>query len=333
MNVQSVAGQAGRLIEDVHRQARSHFVGNSKIQEWTAGELWQETSPELERALAVYERKESADTPESTWIPFRNSKAGCQKDLDKTLDAPLVVLGACAAAGHSTRIRNLQADVTASQSRIAKYREEMLSAPSGQSQNFVEGLLVLNKEALRDQVADENDRIAGKMQQIESLKVGFREHLQSISIGASPKSADSFLLPIEDDIVSMAADICNIGHLTVQLQHLVDESNEAPSQTKRYYGMYVLLVFAVDRIQNHFVNQIDEIFTPRLRGFERDAARDMADAKAQRSRGGPKEQLTGTSKRVAEPSTPVGSWPRCYRAINVPSKMRTGKCASWPPRL
>ena len=99
--------QAGRLIEDFHRQARSRFVGNSGIEERTAGELWDEATPELEKALAVYDKKESLDTPASTWIPFRDSKDSCQKDLDKILDALLVILGACGAAGYRTRIRDL----------------------------------------------------------------------------------------------------------------------------------------------------------------------------------------------------------------------------------
>lgn len=291
MNVQSGVDQAGRLIEDVHRQARAYFARNSSIEEPGVGDLWEKTAPELEKALAIYDKKESAETPSSTWIPFRTSKESCQKDLDTILDAVLAILGTCGAAGYRTRVRTLQADVAAAKARIGDYREKMLSAPVETSQNFVEGLIVSSKEALKDQIADENDRIAEKTQEIEGLKVGFREHLKHIDINVSQETADSFLLPVEDNIVAMAAVISNIGRLTELLQHLVDQNREAPSETKRYYGMYVLLVFAVDRIQTHFVNEIDEKYIPRLTGYASEARLHIDDANSQLSRGGPLEQL------------------------------------------
>jgi hypothetical protein len=292
MNIQSSMEQAGRLFGDTYRQARAYLSGNSDIEEPTAGNLWEKASPDLERSLAVYDKKESPDTPESTWIPLRTTKETCQKDIETILDTILAVLGTCGAAGYRTRIRNLQAEIAISHGRLGKYRQQMLSAPEEKSQNFVEGMIASSKEALRAQIDDESDRITAKTQQIESLKVGFREHLQHIGINVSPDTADSFLLPVEDNVVSMAAVISNIGWLTEQLQQLVDGSKEAPTETKRYYGIYVLLVFAVDRIQMHFVKEIDETFIPRLSGYEADAAQHIESAQSQIANGGPREQLT-----------------------------------------
>ena len=280
------------MFGDMQRQARAYLSGNSEIEEPTAGALWDKASPDLEKALAIYDKKESQDIPGSTWIPFRTTQESCQRDIEAILDTVLAVLGTCGAAGYRTRIRNLQADIATSQARIGTYREQMLSAPAEQSQNFVEGLIVSSKEFLKDHIADETDRITEKKQQIQDLKVGFKQHLQHIGINVSPDTADSFLLPVEDNIVSMAAVISNIGRLTEQLQQLVDASNESPAETRRYYGMYVLLVFAVDRIQTHFVREIDENFLPRLSGYEGDAAQHIESAESQIPLGGPREQLT-----------------------------------------
>ena len=207
------------------------------------------------------------------------------------LNTLLAVLETCGAAGYRTRIRNLVADNATSQARITKYREQALSASREQTQNFVEGLITSSKEALKDSIADETDRISERNRQIESLKAGFQEHLQHIGISVPPETADSFLLPVEDDIVSMAAVISNIGRLTEQLQNLVDESKEAPEQTRRYYGMYVLLVFAVDRIQTHFINEVDQRFLPKITGYEKEAAHHMSDAQAQLKSGSSREPL------------------------------------------
>ncbi len=314
MNVQEVVGYAGRVIEDIHRQARSYLKDNSGTEEVGSGELWEKISSDLESALAAFDKKELRDTPrfrwnplrktvgiiakkassdtsEYSWNPFCDSQESCQADLDKILDGVLAILGTCGAAGYRTRIRQLQAEIGASQNRIANYREQMLSASPEQSQNFVQTVIVSSREGLQDNIADETDRVAEKGHQIENLKAGFREHLQHIGITVSPETADSFLLPVEDHIVSMAAVISNIGGLTEQLQNLVDESKEAPAEAKRYYGIYVLLVFSVDRIQNHFIKTIDESFIPRLCEFQQEAVENIADARAQLSGGGPKEQL------------------------------------------
>jgi hypothetical protein len=292
MNVQSSVEQAGRLIGNLTSQARAYLSGDSDIEEPTAGELWEKASPDLEKALAIYDKKESQDTPASTWIPLRTTTESCQKDIETILDTVLAVLGTCSAAGYRTRIRNLQADIATSQTRLGKYREQLLSAPAEKSQNFVEGLIFPSKEALKDQIADESDQITEKGHQIESLKVGFREHLKNIGINVPADIADSYLLPVEDNIISMAAVLSNIGRLTEQLQQLVDASKEAPAKTKRYYGMYVLLVFAVDRIQTHFVEEIDQNFLPKLSGYEADAAQHIESAQSQIPLGGPEEQLT-----------------------------------------
>jgi hypothetical protein len=73
MNVKGVVDQVGRLIEDVHRQARNHLQGNSDIEEPASGELWERVCPDLERALTVFDRKELPDTPKFRWNPFRKT--------------------------------------------------------------------------------------------------------------------------------------------------------------------------------------------------------------------------------------------------------------------
>lgn len=291
MNIQNTVDQAGRLLGDLHRQTHDFLSNNTAIEEPKAGELWERVSPQLEKALAIYERKESPDIPESSWIPGRTTKKSCQENFEGILDTVLTVLGTCGAAGYRTRIRSLQAANVASQTRIAQYRERLLSASAEKSQNFAETLLVSSKEGLTDSIADETDRVADRNQQVENLKTAFRQHLQHLGINVSPEIADSFLLPIEDDIVAMAAVISNIGLITQQLQDLVDASKEAPAETKRYYGMYVLLVFAVDRIQSHFIQEIDQRFLPKIAGYEKEAADHVADARAQVKAGGPRYAL------------------------------------------
>jgi hypothetical protein len=288
MNVQDTVYRASRWIGD---KTRIVFTEGSEITEPTAGELWDKVSPRVDNALTIYGKMESA--PDSTWNPFADSKKSLKKELDEILDALLEVLEMCGAAGYRKRIRNLQADIATSKSRIGECREQMLSAPTEASLNPIEGLWTGSREGLEDQIADEKDRIAEREGQIESLKAAFRKHLQDLGVDVSPKTTDSFLLEVEDGIVSIAAVIANIGRITEQLQRLVDESGESPSQTKRYYGVYVLLVLAVDRIEKHFVSDIDNVFIPKFRWSEEKARQNIAVLQKLMSGGRSKELLLG----------------------------------------
>jgi hypothetical protein len=311
MNVQSAVDQPRRVLEDLHRQAQKYLASNADTGEPTAGELWGKVSPKLNDALAIYERKESPETPDSSRIPGRTTKESCQNELDEILDAVLAVLGTSGAAGYRTQIRDLQSANTDSQARVVQYREQMLSAPAEKSQNFVEGLVVQSKEELTDSIADESERISQRNRQMENLKICFRERLERIGIHASPETADSFLLPVEDDVISMAAVISNIGIITEQLQELVEASREAPAETKRYYGMYLLLVTAVDRIRTHFDQEIDARFLHKIAQQEQEACHHIADAQGQLKAGGPKETLqanVAANRRTIRNVPPVGRY-------------------------
>jgi len=124
------------------------------------------------------------------------------------------------------------------------------------------------------------------------LTAVFRERLAAIGVCLSSEETDTYLLPIEDDIVQMAAVITNVGRLSEQLQELVERSQGSPEETLRYYGSYVLLVLAVDRIEKHFVARVDRELLPSLGQIEQEARQYIAEAGAQIGRGGPVELLS-----------------------------------------
>ena len=286
----SFLDQARQWADGIAGSARGLVAGDSENHEPTGVELWSKVSPPLEKALASYDKKDSEPLPDTAW--FGDSKARCQKELDETLDAVVVVLEACGAAECRRELRHLEIEITESRKRIAQCREQALSAPTQSSLSPPTSLWTKSREDLALAIADEEREIEGMRRRIEPLKEEFRNQLRQIGLAVDPDEADSLLLPIQDSVVSMAAVITNIAKLTEQLEGLVEESRELPSHTRRYYGIYVLLVYAMDRIQVHFIEEIDNSYVPKLRRFEHEAKQNTADAQAQISRGGPREQLT-----------------------------------------
>ena len=92
--------------------------------------------------------------------------------------------------------------------------------------------------------------------------------------------------------ISMVAVISNVKQLTAELERLLDESREGLDEAMRFYGIYVLLVLAVDRLEKHFVKKVDEEFSPQLKQIAAEARQIIADARGQISKGGPVEVLS-----------------------------------------
>jgi hypothetical protein len=53
------------------------------------------------------------------------------------------------------------------------------------------------------------------------------------------------------------------------------------------YGILLLLVCAISRIQMRFIEEIDGVHLPRLRQFQQEAEQNIVEAQRQIARGGP----------------------------------------------
>ena len=230
--------------------------------------------------------------PDKTRNPLGNTKASYQQQIEKILDTVIRVLEISGAGECRKEIKTLHQAITESHQRIAECREQLLSAPPEASLAIWEKPWKASRERLEKSIAAEERNIADLRRQIGELKERFRNQLQQIGLEVFDDDIDSLLMPVtQDDFVSMAAVVSNISTLTAQLEGLTEESKELPPQARRYYGMYLLLVYAIDRIQVRFIQEIDHVHLPKLHAFEEEARQNITEAKNQIAGGGPKEQL------------------------------------------
>ena len=257
----------------------------------TSVELWGKVSPQLEDALGFYDKRDSDSVPEKDWNSLKD-KASYQQQIEKILDTVIRVLEISGAGECRKEIKTLHQAITESQQRIAKCHEQRLSAPPEASLAIWEKPWKRSRESLEESIAAEERNIADIGRQIGELKERFRNQLQQIGIEVFDDDIDSLLMPVtQDDFVSMAAVVSNISTLTAQLEGLTEKSKELPPQARRYYGMYLLLVYAIDRLQVRFIQEIDHVHLPKLHAFEEEARQNITEAKNQIASGGPKEQL------------------------------------------
>jgi hypothetical protein len=211
------------------------------------------------------------------------------------IDAVILVLNASGAADCRREIRTLQQAITESLTKQAQYREWQISAPPKASLSFFEVFESMGKtsrESYEQSITAEAHKVTELRERIAGLREQFRTQLTQIGVPASEDEIDALLNPVtQDDVVSMAAIVKNIASLTTQLEQLTDESKELPQQTKRYYGMYLLLVYSLDRLHTRFIQEIDQVLLPKLANFEQAARKNIAEAEDLIKGRGPRREL------------------------------------------
>ena len=289
--------EAVMLAEEADKAVFRTRADGSERQSGNAIELWGKVCPKLEKALAYHDKLDADSLPPDTRITrpttwLGHSKASYQHEIDEIIDVVLRMLEVSGAAECREEIKQLQQAIRESQQRIAESREQMISARPQASLSRVELLWIKSAEDLKVIITAEERKIEGLRQQIAQLKERFRSKLQEIGIEVFDDEIDYLLMPVtQDDFVSMAAIVANIAAVTAQLERLTEETRELPAHTRRYYGMYLLLVYSIDRVQTRFIQEIDHVHLPKLHEFEQEARQNSADARNQIGRGGPKEQL------------------------------------------
>ncbi len=319
MNVFDVLDDARGWANGIAEDIQGFLPEASADKADTGTELWGAASPKLQKALIAYEKKESGSLADTAW--FGESKASCQKDLDEIIDTVILVLETSGASQCRAKIRTRLKAIDQSRERICRLREESLSAPPLASLITTSSLWTRSCERLEAMIAAEELSIKVVLREIGQLKLQFSSHLREIGLTVSPEEVDSLVLPVHYGIVAMVTATVNVGRLTAQMERLVDESSESPANTRRYYGIYVLLVYAVDRLQQRFIEEIDGAHLPNLRSYEQEARLNIADAQTQLRGGGPKTVLAAN---IAAGSRAIEA---CHRLAESLSKQRASVAA------
>ncbi len=245
------------------------------------GDLFESVLPTLDQARELVDRH--ASLPDNSRVPFKPDKQSNSAEINELLDEAIVMLGVSAVSDYRQRIRDANSAISTSHQNIADYRRQRVSASWAKDQSRLDKVnpFELSKEALDERIADENAEIESQERLLVELKQSFADELSKIGVEVDEDGVDSLLSSVSgDDIVTMAVVFDNIKHVTTQLQKLTEESGEALDVSKRYYGMYVVMIHVMDRIQKTFIRDINQKHIPKLNEFASQAGRNIDQARA-----------------------------------------------------
>ncbi|MEO1615849.1 MAG: hypothetical protein AAFV88_08385 [Planctomycetota bacterium] len=244
------------------------------------GELLENVMPTLEETRELVDQH--AELPDDSAIPFKLDKRSNSAAINELLDEAIIALSVSEVSDYRDRIRDANQSIAASQEKIADYRRKRLAAAYAKDQSSIDKVnpFELSKEAIDEVIKDEKQSIASRRAELKELKVTFAKELERIGVEVDEQGVEALLSSVSgDDIVTMAVVFDNIKQLTTQLQTLTEESDEALETSKRYYGMYVVMVHVMDRIQKTFIRDVEEKHVPKLREFIAKADENIRQAK------------------------------------------------------
>ena len=255
-------------------------AGLARATQQRIGKLLDDVLPTLDKTVERIDVHDSL--PEKTINPFDTDKMSNRNSINALLDAAIDALEVSEVTGYRQRIRDVQASIRQSHTLISEYRRKRLSASNASELGRIDKVnpLVKSREEFDELVKSEEKQIKSNEAELEKLKQAFASHLNRIGLVIDEDGVDSLLGSISgDDFVSMVAVFDNIKQLTTQLQALTDESDESLDTAKRYYGMYVVLVQTMDRLQNTFIQDVETDHIPRLHEFAAQAQQNIDEAR------------------------------------------------------
>lgn len=167
-------------------------------------------------------------------------------------------------------IRERRAANTALRERIARLREDRISAPEDAGISGTLGL-ASDRAAIDADIDEAQARIAGNDMAVRVAKDRFREAMAAAGAPVSEEEADLLLDSVTgSDIVKMASAYRAARGVSSQLLALLDESGEDLTVAKRYYAMHTALIALLVHAQGSFIEKVDADYLPRLDAIERD---------------------------------------------------------------
>ncbi len=243
----------------------------------------------LETALGLYDKQqELPDEDELAFYDyFSRTKESQQKRVDSYLDVAAEALGISRINDRRQKIADLRKLIASSRNRISEFKRYRISAPE-----TTYNPLSVSKKGYDGKIAKQEKRIEQAEKEIAREKQNLVKQLNNIGMSISEENVDILLESITgDEFVRISIIFDNAKNFAADLERLTDESGEDLETAKKYYGVYLMLLNAVDRLQLKFVEKVDKEYYPQLDKFVEQAKSNILEAREAIKKGADREQL------------------------------------------
>ena len=238
----------------------------------------------LDDALNLFD--DAQTRPEEDDLRFYDflsrTKESQERKVESYLDVAGEALGISSISNRRQLILDLRDSIAESQSNISTFKRKRISAPASTFNP-----LGVTKSGYDKKIEVAKDAIVQAENAIEVEKEKFVEDLNRIGMELDAESIDNLLESITgDEFVRVSIIFDNAKTFAAELERLTNETGEDLEAAKKYYGVYLMLLKTVSRLQEQFVASVDNEYYPKLDEFATKARKNINEAKRAISLGG-----------------------------------------------
>ncbi len=243
----------------------------------------------LDSALEFFDDKEKLPAEQDLRIyDFMSAtKESHERKIESYLDAAAEALGLSSISDRRIRIGDLRKKMAALRKNITFYQRKKISAPEK-----TYNPLTVTKTGYQKKIESAKSSIEGLEISIADEKAALVAELKRIGMDLDEEKIDLLLESITgDEFVRVSIIFDNAKAFALELEQLTEKTGEDLEAAKKYYGVYLMLLKTVDRLQNKFVENVDAVYYPKLNEFADAAQQNIAHAEKSIEAGGNVEVL------------------------------------------
>ena len=239
--------------------------------------FFEQSHEALDEALKLFD--DAQKRPEEGELAFYDFLSRTKESQERKVEGYLEVageaLGISSISDRRNKIASLRETIAETRRNITIYQRKRISAPDS-----TYNPLVTTKSGYDKKIQTGKDEIAKAEQDIMTAKAELVEDLNRIGMKLDPESVDNLLESITgDEFVRVSIIFDNAKRFAAELERLTNETGEDLEAAKKYYGVYLMLLKTVSRLQEKFVENVDNEYYPKLDEFAEMAKKNIAEAK------------------------------------------------------
>ena len=246
--------------------------------------FFERTHGALEVALEMFD--EQREMPKNDDLAFYDFLSRTQESQQQKIESYLEVaaesLGISKINDRREKIANLREQIITSRKNISIYQRKRISAPKSTynplavSQTGYDKKIKRERESIQQaetEIQDEKDRLIAELNQL-GMKI-------------TPDNVDILLESITgDEFVRISVIFDNAKQFARDLEQLTDQTGEDLETAKKYYGVYLMLLKTIDQLQNKFIDNVDDVYYPKLDQYAQEAKQNITEARQAIQAGG-----------------------------------------------
>lgn len=245
-------------------------------QDTETGKFFERAHSALDDALAEFDDAQSR--PENKDLAFYDflskTKESQRVKVEGYLDVAGEALGISSLSNRRIKIAELKDQIAQKQKNISVYRRKKISAPDS-----TYNPLITTSSGYDKKIASAEEEILAAKEAIQAEKDLLIEDLAKIGMKLDAASVDDLLDSITgDEFMRVSIIFDNAKKFAAELERLTNESGEDLETAKKYYGVYLMLLKTVSRLQEKFVENVDKEYYPKLNQFADQARENIGEA-------------------------------------------------------